>query len=163
MLLSLEKAPLNDFGKQFPVPKNTAARKIGNVVIPLLWQLRFHWNPHQNKSSSLYNTTVLTPGNFSKSLFIAVSLFSNVGDIDLESDYTEPQVGLFFVGNVANYEQFFHKIKFARTFKNVFSLRDLGLENIFSVIIKRLLIFILIFSIPTFRGAFFCIYNGCLN
>ena len=36
MLLSLEKAPLNDFGKQFPVPKNTAARKIANVVIPLL-------------------------------------------------------------------------------------------------------------------------------
>ena len=84
------------------LPKNTAARKIGNVVIPLLWQLRFHWNPHQNKSSSLYNTTVLTPGNFSKSLFIAVSLFSNVGDIDLESDYTEPQVGLFFARNVAN-------------------------------------------------------------
>ena len=102
MLLSLEKAPLNDFGKQFPVPKNTAARKIGYVVIPLLWQLRFHWNPHQNKSSSLYNTTVLTPGNFSKSLFIAVSLFSNVGDIDLESDCTEPQVGLFFARNVAN-------------------------------------------------------------
>ena len=54
-------------------------------------------------------------------------------------------------------------IKFARTFKNVFSVRDLGLENIFSVIIKRLLSFIFIFSIPTFRGAFFCIYNGCLN
>ena len=60
-------------------------------------------------------------------------------------------------------DSYIHKIKFARTFKIVFSLRDLGLENIFSVIIKRLLIFISIFSIPTFRGAFFCIYNGCLN
>ena len=33
------------FWKKFPVPKNTTARKIGNVVIPLLWQLRFHWIP----------------------------------------------------------------------------------------------------------------------
>ena len=73
--------------KQFPVPRNTAAHKIGNGVIPLLWQLRCHWNPYHNKFSSLVqfsNTTVHTPRNFSKSLFIAKSLFSNVGGIDLE-------------------------------------------------------------------------------
>ena len=49
--------------------------------------------------------------------------------------------------------------------KNVFSVRDLGLENIFSVIIKRLLIStFFFFSIPTFRGTFFSVFiMDCLN
>ena len=120
----LEKAPLNDFGKQFPVPRNTAARKIGNGVIPLLWQLRCHWNPYHNKFSSLSNTTVLTPGNFSKSLFIARSLFSNVRGIDLEklpratSAITSWIV--FLQEMLLITDSFFHKIKFARTFKKCF-------------------------------------------
>ena len=43
----------------FPVPRNTAARKIGNGIISLLWQLRCHSNPDHNKVSSLSNTTVV--------------------------------------------------------------------------------------------------------
>ena len=38
--------------EQFPVPRNTAASKIGNGVISLLWQLRCHCNPDHNKFSS---------------------------------------------------------------------------------------------------------------
>ena len=48
-----KKLPWTILEKQFPVPRNTAARKIGNVIIPLLWQLRCHWNPYHNKFSSL--------------------------------------------------------------------------------------------------------------
>ena len=79
-----KKLPWTILEKQFPVPRNAAARKIGNGIIPLLWQLQCLWNPYHNKFSSLSNTTVHTPRNFSKSLFIARSLFSNVGGIDLE-------------------------------------------------------------------------------
>ena len=42
-----------------PVPRTTAASKIGNGVIPLLWQLRCHCNPDPNKFSSLSNTIVV--------------------------------------------------------------------------------------------------------
>ena len=45
--------------EQFPVPRNTAASKIGNSVISLLWQLRCHCNTDHNKFSSLSNTTVV--------------------------------------------------------------------------------------------------------
>ena len=44
---------------QFPVPRNTAASKIGDGVISLLWQLRCHCNPDHNKVSSLSSTTVV--------------------------------------------------------------------------------------------------------
>ena len=142
----LEKAPLNNFGKQFPVPRNTAARKIGNGVILLLWQLRCHWNPYHNKFSSLSNTTVLTPGNFSKSLFIATEFILKRRRywpwITAPSHKCNNELDCFFAGNVAKYGQFFHRIKFARTLllKNVSPVWELGVENIFSVIIKRLLI-----------------------
>ena len=33
--------------EQFPVPRKTAASKIGNGVTSLLWQLRYHCNPAQ--------------------------------------------------------------------------------------------------------------------
>ena len=39
------------------MPTNTAASKIGNGVISLLWQLWCHCNPDHNKFSSLSNTT----------------------------------------------------------------------------------------------------------
>ena len=53
-------------------------------------------------------------------------------------------------------DSFFIKSNLQEPLKNVFSaVRDLGLENIFSVIIKRLLISTFFFSIPTFRGTFF--------
>ena len=57
-------------------------------------------------------------------------------------------------------DSFFIKSNLQEPLKNV---RDLGLENIFSVTIKRLLIsifFFFFFLIPTFRGTVFCIYNG---
>ena len=55
-------------------------------------------------------------------------------------------------------DSFFIKSNLQEPLKNV---RDLGLENIFSVTIKRLLISsFLFFLIPTFRGTVFCIYNG---
>ena len=53
-------------------------------------------------------------------------------------------------------DSFFIKSNLQETLQNV---RDLGLENNVSVIIKRLLISTF-FSVPTIRGTFFCIYNG---
>ena len=47
-----EKLPWMIFEEQFPVPRYTAASKIGNSVISLLWQLRCHCNPDHNKLSS---------------------------------------------------------------------------------------------------------------
>ena len=43
-----KKLPWMIFEEQFPVPRYTAASKIGNSVISLLWQLRRHCNPDQN-------------------------------------------------------------------------------------------------------------------
>ena len=63
------------------------------------------------------------------------SLFSNVGGIDLEqlrratSAITSWIV--FFARNVANYGQFFHKIKFARTFKKCFLSTRFGSRKYF--------------------------------
>ena len=57
-------------------------------------------------------------------------------------------------------DSFFITSNLQEPLKNVFSVRDLGLENTFSIIIKRLLIStVFFFSIVTFRGTFFCIYN----
>ena len=47
------------FEEQFPVPRYTAASKIGNSVISLLWQLWCRCNPDHNKFSSSSNTTVV--------------------------------------------------------------------------------------------------------
>ena len=49
--------------------------------------------------------------------------------------------------------------------KNVFSVRDLGLENIFSVIIKRLLIStFFFFQFRHLEGLFFSVFiMDCLN
>ena len=54
-----KKLPWMIFEEQFPVPRYTAASKIGNSVISLLWQLRCHCNPDHNKFSSLSNTIYL--------------------------------------------------------------------------------------------------------
>ena len=45
--------------EQFAVRRNTAASKIDNGVISLLWQLRCHCNPDRNKFSSLSNASVV--------------------------------------------------------------------------------------------------------
>ena len=54
-----KKLPWMIFEEQFPVPRYTAASKIGNSVISLLWQLRCRCNPDHNKFPSLSNTTVV--------------------------------------------------------------------------------------------------------
>ena len=54
-----KKLPWMIFEEQFPVPRYTAASKIGNSVISLLWQLRCRCNPDHNKFSFLSNTTVV--------------------------------------------------------------------------------------------------------
>ena len=80
-----KKFPWTILKEQFPVPKNTAAGKIGNSVISLLWQLRCHCNPNHNKFSSLSNTTVVAI--FPKLCFWRRSLCSNLGGIDPEKLY----------------------------------------------------------------------------
>ena len=64
------------FEEQFPVPRYTAASKIGNSVISLLWQLRCRCNDDHNKFSSLSNTTVVSI--FSKLCLWRRSLCSNL-------------------------------------------------------------------------------------
>ena len=55
-----KKLPWMIFEEQFPVPRYTAASKIGNSVILLLWQLRCHCNPdHNNFHLYLLNTAVV--------------------------------------------------------------------------------------------------------
>ena len=71
--------------EQFPVPRYTAASKIGNSVISLLWQLRCRCNPDNNKFSSLPNTTVVA--NFPNLCLWRPSVCSNLGDIDPEKLY----------------------------------------------------------------------------
>ena len=83
--------------EQFPVPRNTAASKIGNGVISLLWQLRCHRNPDQNKFSSLSNTTVVSI--FPNLCLWRRSLRSNLGGIDLEKLYRATINYTFFAVN----------------------------------------------------------------
>ena len=71
--------------EQFPVPRYTAASKIGNSVISLLWQLWCRCNPDKNKFSSLSNTTVVAI--FPKLCFWRRSLCSNLRGIDPEKLY----------------------------------------------------------------------------
>ena len=80
-----KKLPWMIFEEQFPVPRYTAASKIGNSVISLLWQLRCGCNPDYNKFSSSSNTTVVAI--FPKLCFWWRSLCSNLGDIDPEKPY----------------------------------------------------------------------------
>ena len=54
-----KKLPWMTLEEQFPVPRNTSVSKIGESFISLLWQLRCHCNPDNNKFSSLSNTTVV--------------------------------------------------------------------------------------------------------
>ena len=73
------------FEDQFPVPRYTAASKIGNSVISLLWQLQCRCNPDHNKFSSLSNTTVVS--SFPKLCLWRRSLCSNLGGIGPEKLY----------------------------------------------------------------------------
>ena len=71
--------------EQFSVLRYTAASKIVNSVISLLWQLRCDCNPDHNKFSSLSNTTVVAI--FPKLCLWRRSLCSNLGGIGLEKLY----------------------------------------------------------------------------
>ena len=73
------------FEEQFPVARYTAASKIGNSVISLLWQLRCRCNPDHTKFASLSNTTVVSI--FPKLCLRRRSLCSNLGDIGPEKLY----------------------------------------------------------------------------
>ena len=79
------KLPWMIFEEQFPVPRYTAASKIGNSVISLLWQLRCRCNLDHNKFLSLSNTTVVAI--FPKLRFWRRSLCLNLGGIDPEKLY----------------------------------------------------------------------------
>ena len=80
-----KKLPWTILEEQFPVPRYTAASKIGNSVISLLWQLRCRCNPDHNKFSSLSNTTVVAI--FHNLCLWRRSLCSNLGGIDPEKLY----------------------------------------------------------------------------
>ena len=80
-----KKLPWTILEEQFPVPRYTAASKIGNSVISLLWQLRCRCNPDHNKFSSLSNTTVVA--GFPNLCLRRRSLCSNLGGIDPEKLY----------------------------------------------------------------------------
>ena len=77
-----KKLPWMIFEEQFPVPRYTAASKIGNSVISLLWQLRCHCNLDHNKFSSLSNTTVVAI--FPHLCLWRRKLCPNLGGIDPE-------------------------------------------------------------------------------
>ena len=71
--------------EQFPVPRYTAASKIGNSVISLLWQLQCRCNRDHNKFSSLSNTTGVAI--FPKLCLWRRSLCSNLRGIGPEKRY----------------------------------------------------------------------------
>ena len=80
-----KKLPWIILEEQFPVPRITAASKIGNGIILLLWQLQCHCNPDHNRFSSLSNTAVVVI--FPNLCLWLLSLFSNLGFIDPEKLY----------------------------------------------------------------------------
>ena len=80
-----KKLPWMLFEEQFPVPRYTAASKIGNNVVLFLWQLRCRCNTDHNKFSSLSNTTVVAI--FPKLCFWRRSLCSHLRSIDPEKLY----------------------------------------------------------------------------
>ena len=60
-------------------------------------------------------------------------------------------------------DSFFIKWNFQEPLKNVFWVQDLGLENIFSIIIKRLLTSTSFFPFRHLEVPLSCIYNGLLK
>ena len=80
-----KKLPWTISEEQFSVPRYTAASKIGNSVISLLWQLRCRCNHDHNKFSSLSNTTVVAI--FPNLCLLRRSLCSNLGGIYPEKLY----------------------------------------------------------------------------
>ena len=90
-----KKVPWMVLEEQFPVPRNTAASKISNSVISLLWQPRCRCNTNHNKFSSLSNTTV--GAIFPKLCLWRHSLCSNLGGVGPEKLYRATLTWSFFV------------------------------------------------------------------
>ena len=88
-----KKLPWVIFEEQFPLPRYTAASKVGNSVSSLLWQLWCHCNPDHNKFSSSSNTAVVAI--FPKLCLWRHSLCSNLGGIGPEKLYRATLIGLF--------------------------------------------------------------------
>ena len=80
-----KKLPRTILEDQFPLPRYTAASKIGNSVFLLLRLLRCRCNRDHNKFKPLSNTTVVAI--FHNLCLWARSLCSNLGDIDPEKLY----------------------------------------------------------------------------
>ena len=80
-----KKLPWTILEEQFPVPRYTAASKIGNSVISLLWQLWCRCNSDHNKLSPLSNTTVVLI--FPNLCLRRRRLYSNLGGMDPEKLY----------------------------------------------------------------------------
>ena len=92
--------------EQLRVPRYTAASKIGNSVISLLWQLRCHCNPDHNKLSSLSNTTVVAI--FPNICLWRRNLCSNLGGIDPKKLYRTTEM-IFCRAHVVNSDGFTYK------------------------------------------------------
>ena len=90
-----KKLPWMIFEEQFPVPRYTAASKIGNSVILLLWQLPCRCNTDHNKFSSLSNTTVVAI--LPKLCLWQHSLCSNLGGIGPEKLYRATLIQIFLL------------------------------------------------------------------
>ena len=97
-----KKLPWTILEGQFPVTRNTAASKIGNNVISLLWQLRCHCNPDHKKLSSLSTTTVVAI--FPNLCLWRGSLCSNLRGIDPKKLYRATLNN--FLNQIANMKQF---------------------------------------------------------
>ena len=97
-----KKLPWMILEEQFPVLRYTAASKIGNNVISLLWQLRCHCNLDHNKLSSLSNTTVVAV--FPNLCLWRGSLCSNLRGIDPKNLYRATLNN--FLNQIANMKQF---------------------------------------------------------
>ena len=80
-----KKLPWRILEEHFPVPRNTAAIKIGNSVISLLGRPQCHYNLNHNKFSSLSDKTVVAI--FSNLCLWRRSLCSNLEGIDHEKLY----------------------------------------------------------------------------
>ena len=77
-----EKAPVNDVGNKVPMPRNTAASKIDDDAISLLWQLWCHCNLVHNNFLYLSNPAVAVI--FLNLCWWQRTLCSNTGGIDPE-------------------------------------------------------------------------------
>ena len=117
-----KKLPWKILEKRFPVPRNTAAHKIGNGIIPLLWQLRCHWNPYIT-SFHLYLIQLCSPPAIFF-FFIATEFILKRRRywpwITAPSHKCNNNLDCFLHEMLLITDSFFKKTKFARTFKKCF-------------------------------------------